>query len=137
MRSHFDVHAPILYDRLVGPDGHHARGTDDLARPDVEAALMKIALDDVAVDKTLGHRSRPVRAGVVGHAEFPLEVVNGQNQVPGYHLAHFAGFDILNLAEFNPRRHNPTQYTGRSKVRPLPGRSKDRGDFDDAQERTE
>ena len=90
-------------------------GGPDLAGSDVELALVKVALDDVALDESFGQRSRTVRAVVVGGVEVAVDVVDGQRQPGRVDPADFADGDILNLAQFNPRRHNlhPTAHSPR------------------------
>jgi len=46
---------------------------------------VEVALDHVAVDKSLRQRSRAVRAGVIGHVELAVDIEDGDR--------HPAGFD--------------------------------------------
>src|SRR5260370_38274995 len=98
---------------------HHARRPHALAGANVEHALMEIAFNQVAVDEALGQGTGTVRAGVVGHAELAVEVEDGDGQTGGVDFAHLSRSHLLDLAQFDPRRHNPVQYTRPLKVRPL------------------
>jgi len=85
--------------RILKPRGF------DPARRDVEAALVEIALDDLAVDLALRERARAVRAEVVHRVVFTVDVEHGEHQAAGLDLERAAGRDIRGAAQINPLGH--------------------------------
>src|SRR5215470_9853945 len=75
---HFDDDAIVLDHGLVGLHRHHAGRRHNLAGLDVELAIVEVALDHVAVDVALRERARPVRAEVVHHVVFAVDVEHGK-----------------------------------------------------------
>src|SRR2546426_3053155 len=80
LRLYYDVHHAVLDDRVVGSHRDHAGRQDDLTGANVESALVEVALDHVAFDKSLRQRPRSVRAGVVGDVERAVDVVHRDRQ---------------------------------------------------------
>jgi hypothetical protein len=65
---------------------------------------VEVALDAIAVDEALRQRSRPVRARVVGHVKFAVEVEDGEREPVGLDLQRFAAGHVGRTAQPYPRR---------------------------------
>src|SRR5262249_16995763 len=100
--SDLDEHDPMLDDRLVRLHRHDAGRGDDLAGPDVEHALVEVALDVVAVDAALGQRAGAVRARIVGDVERAVEVEDRDGQTGGFDRPDPAHRDIPAPAQASP-----------------------------------
>jgi hypothetical protein len=70
----------------------------------VEAALVEIALDDLAVDLAFGERAGPMRARVVGDIETPGQVEDGQHEVVVLDLQRTPLRHLVGIAKSNQGR---------------------------------
>src|SRR6516162_5185890 len=103
--SHLDEHLPAFDDRGISLDRNHARRSDNGAGADIELPAVKIAFDDVAVDEAFRQRAWAVRAVIVGHEEFAVEVEDGERQIVLLDLEHGSSFHVASVAQFDLARH--------------------------------
>ena len=105
LSSDFDEHFAVLHDGRVGLDRDHARRRHYLAGLDVELAVMKIALNDVAIDKALGQRARTMGTGVVGDVVLAVKIEYRDGQAAGFHPERVTGGNLIGFAEFDAGWH--------------------------------
>src|SRR5712671_2532656 len=89
-----------------GSIGLHRNGAGrqhDLAGADVELSLVKIALDNIALDDAFRQRAGTMGAMIVGDVEFAADIENRKLEILYLDLDHAADSDVGGTAQLELR----------------------------------
>src|SRR4029077_10265871 len=77
-QSYFDDHFAVAHESRIGSHRIDAGRQNDLAGAHVELPLVKVALDDLAIQKSLRQGAGPVSAVIVGHVIGSVDIEYGE-----------------------------------------------------------
>jgi hypothetical protein len=95
------MNTTLFDDHGIGLYWNHAGRAGDFTRPDVEAPAVKIALDYVVLQITLGQGAGTMGASVIGDEELAINIEYCKHEPLGFDPQRAAAPDVRSTAELH------------------------------------